>query len=376
MDLVTQRVPTARLPWRQLGVLALIALMLATALAVYVGSPRRLPAPFGPAANGGIPYMTDGDLYVGDVGTGESRLLLAGPEYDFDPVYSRDGTRILFARRVDPAKAQPYHLMVMNGDGTDLRQITREPAVAPNWWDWSPDGTYVVLVDKPAGIGVFELLDPDGQAPPARLADGISVDVPVFRPPDSREILFRGQVGSAAGIYVMDADGGDPRPLVAPAPSRNLGVTLMEPRYSPDGSQIAYHQWDDDAEIMRLYVMDADGSNRRELGTERGIWFTGWPVWSNDGTRIAVQRASGTAGSGVSLPYAIIDVASEQIVETGPAPSCCRIEWAPDDSALLFLQETGGVRRQILLDPAGGPATELPWTTDSYPNWQRKAPPD
>jgi Tol biopolymer transport system component len=374
MDVTTTRVPTVRLPWRQLGVVALIAILVATALAVYVGRQRPLPPPFGLAANGAIPYASDGDIFLGDVTARTSRLLLGGPAYDFDPVFSRDGTRILFARRVDPVASEPYHLMVMSDDGSDVRQVTGEPAQAPIWWDWAPDGRGVVLVDELAGVGVFTLLDPEGAAAPRVMVEGISVDVPVYRPPDSGQILFRGQIGQRAGLWVMNVDGSNLHPLIEPAPSRNLGVTLMEPRYSPDGSQIAYQQWDDAADVMRLYVMDADGSNPREVGATPGIWFTGWPVWSNDGTKIAVQRARGTSASGVSLPYAIIDVRSETIIETGPAPSCCRVEWAPDDSALLFLQEIGGVSRQLLLDPDGGPATELPWTSDSYPSWQRLAP--
>ena len=63
MELTSARVPATRLPMRQLGVLALIAILLAAALAVYVGSrQQKLPAPFGPAANGLIPYESGGDI--------------------------------------------------------------------------------------------------------------------------------------------------------------------------------------------------------------------------------------------------------------------------------------------------------------------------
>ena len=375
MDLATTQAPITRFPFRTLGILTLIALLVATAVAFLIGSSPRLPAPFGLAANGLMPYESDGDLYLGDLETGTSRLLLGGRTFDFDPAPSRDGTRILFGRRLDPAGPEPFHLMVMNVDGSALRQVTTEPVQAPNWWEWSPDGTRIVVVDKKAGEGVFTLLDPQGQAPPTPMAPGIDVDVPVFRPPDSAEIMFRGRIGSEVGIYVMAADGTGLRALVGPMRSENLDVTLAEPRYSPDGSKIAYHQWDDVAAVMRLYVMDADGTGRREFGAAPDIWFTGWPVWSNDGTRIAVQRARRTTdpNDNESLPYAIITIRDGSIVETGPPPSCCRIEWAPDDSKLLFLQEIDGVRRQLLLDPDGGPPTALPWTTSSYPNWQRIA---
>lgn len=377
MDISLERVGTPRTPWvRAVAVLALVGVLLALMVAALVSSQRRLPLPFGPALNGGIPYMIDGDLYVGNVETGTTRLLLGGPEFDFDPVYSRDGTRILFGRRADPTKADPYHLMVMAEDGSGLREVTTEAVVAPIWWDWSPDGKHVVLVDDRSGMNFFELLDPNGQTPAIRLAEGIGVDVPVFRPPDGAEIMFRGQSGAKIGIYVVDAAGGDPRPLVAPSLSSNSSYTLREPRYSPDGTQVAYHRWDEAKGVMRLYVMDADGSNPRELAADADIWFTGWPVWSNDGTRVAVQRGRvATDGTdGFDMPYAIVDVRTGTVTETGEPPSCCRIEWAPDDSSLLFLQDVDGVSRQVLLDPDGGPSTTLPWTSDSYPNWQRVAP--
>ena len=40
MEVATTRVPTARLPMRQLAVLALIGILLVAALAVYVGSQK------------------------------------------------------------------------------------------------------------------------------------------------------------------------------------------------------------------------------------------------------------------------------------------------------------------------------------------------
>ena len=68
VELTTARVPATRSPMRQLGVLALIALLVAAALAVYIGAhQQRLPAPFGLARNGVIAYVTpSGDVAVAD----------------------------------------------------------------------------------------------------------------------------------------------------------------------------------------------------------------------------------------------------------------------------------------------------------------------
>ena len=45
MDITTTAAPVARMPWRQLGVLALIGLLLAVAIAAYVGSRPVTPSP-------------------------------------------------------------------------------------------------------------------------------------------------------------------------------------------------------------------------------------------------------------------------------------------------------------------------------------------
>src|SRR6188472_4276957 len=76
VDIVTTQVGAPRAPWRQIGVLALIALLIAGLVAVYIGSQPRLPAPFGVAGNGSIVFVDDGDIYVSDTLTGTPRLLI------------------------------------------------------------------------------------------------------------------------------------------------------------------------------------------------------------------------------------------------------------------------------------------------------------
>ena len=64
VDITTQAAPAARMPWRQLGILALIGLLLAVAAVAYVGA-RRGPSPappFGLAANGAIAMERGGDI--------------------------------------------------------------------------------------------------------------------------------------------------------------------------------------------------------------------------------------------------------------------------------------------------------------------------
>jgi hypothetical protein len=87
-------------PWRTIGLVALLLLSIVAA-AIIAGSQRRLPPPFGPAANGNLVVAEDGDIFLIDSATGAKTLASGGPETDIEPVFSRDGTRIAFFREAD-----------------------------------------------------------------------------------------------------------------------------------------------------------------------------------------------------------------------------------------------------------------------------------
>ena len=378
MNVATQRVFVPGVPWRQVGIVAMLALLAAALIAVFAGTrPRLNPAPlFGPAANGLIPFEMDGDLYAGEPITGITTTLLEGDPWDEEPAFSRDGTQIAFRRLDDPAEDGVFKLFAMDADGANLREVTHEPLRAPEWWEWTPGGRSIVVLERVDSLSTLRLYDASGEAPPRTLTSGIAVDVPMFRPPDSREILFRGQIGSEAGIFVMNADGTNLRELIPPKSSGNINFTMREPKYSPDGTQIAFHQWHDDTRTMHLYVMDADGSEPREIGAGEGYGWAAWPTWSNDGTRLTFMRGPLIPG-GIDLeePWSVLDLRDGSIVTTGPPMPFAggRVEWAPDDSRILMIQFAEGTR-QFLLDPGGGPWAEVPWDSDSWPNWQRLAP--
>lgn len=67
--------------------------------------------------------------------------------------------------------------------------------------------------------------------------------------------------------------------------------------------------------------MHADGGAPREMGTDQGSGSTGWPVWSNDGTRVDAQRGT-RDGDGITThgpPSAVFDVGTRSVIETGPS---------------------------------------------------------
>ena len=98
VELVNARATTARIPWRQLGVLAVLAVLLAATLAVYIGAQPRLPEPFGLAANGLVVYSKGGDIFVRDSVAGTSRPLIATPKEEIADSLSPLGTHVLIVR--------------------------------------------------------------------------------------------------------------------------------------------------------------------------------------------------------------------------------------------------------------------------------------
>jgi len=70
----------------------------------------------------------------------------------------------------------------------------------------------------------------------------------------------------------------------------------QEPVLSPDGNTLAYiHVEDEDITKRRLWIMDADGSNRRPLIVDPVPHIQAYPRWSPDGRYIAYVSDHGGA---------------------------------------------------------------------------------
>jgi len=146
------------------------------------------------------------DLYVMQLGGTLRKLDIQGPVSKEQPAWSPDGMRIAFVCRW----TVNTDLCIVNADGAGLIRLT-DDASADLRPAWSPDGTRIAFAKHPAGR-----LNP-----------------------------------SSGEIVVMD---------VATRATRVL-TTGTEPTWSPDGARLALAT--DDG----LFVIDADGANRKRLTT-------------------------------------------------------------------------------------------------------------
>ncbi len=92
-DITRSRAFAPAPPWRMIALALVVIALIAAALFAYVGSrQQRVPAPFGPAQQRPDPRTrSNGDIYVGDPVTGDSRLIVGGSETDSAPGFSPMG---------------------------------------------------------------------------------------------------------------------------------------------------------------------------------------------------------------------------------------------------------------------------------------------
>ena len=248
------------------------------------------------------------DIWTIDPDGGRPRRITR-TEDAFWPVWAPDGRSIVYARLEEPRRSPdaPHDtssLWAVDPDGSNRRRLTEpEPGVIERPWSFAPDGSKLAItrarlpaLERRAAETMLVLLDLDGSG--ERELTGSGTD-PAFSPDGSRiayasardrnGTLNYGDILSiATELYVMDADGSNRRRL-----TRTRNVNELAPSWSPDGARLAYHVGRDyqNAEIYSIWQSNADGSCPEALfvGRPHGDWYAS-PVWRPTRPRQRLER--------------------------------------------------------------------------------------
>ena len=283
-------------------------------------------------------------------GTGLHRLApdeWAGSE--IRPTWSPDGQRIAFIRARLPNDRG--ELWVINADGTGAELLYT--CVGPNapdsdcnsfdYPDWSPDGGAIYFArdsnppPEPGPPLTFEIWRYDlatGEAGPVLTReDGMTVEQPRLSPDGQQVVYVRYRAESESAIFVADLATGEERRIT------DWNLLVAYPDWSVD-NLIVFNSYDlrlfpDTTEAVNLHSIHADGSDLRQL-TDYG---------PND-TRAAQPRWT---PDGAGVVYTLVDrVAADPFGER-------KLTFLPLAGDSTFMQGTEVIGAHPELRPVGGP---------------------
>jgi Tol biopolymer transport system component/DNA-binding winged helix-turn-helix (wHTH) protein len=281
-----------------------------SAVSIETGEKRRLVSPAVPSTGVmGLAVSPDGqsvafsqitshrpslwraqcDLYTVSIIGGEARRLTFDNVLIVGLTWSPDGRDIVFAsqRETFPGLIAPYALWRISVSGgqperlsvaSQFGQYPSNPTISPTGNRLLCEQREMVMLDIWRASGPHA--SGDGISPAKFVASTWPEMNPQFSS-DGKKIAYSGGGSGSLEIWVCDERGQACAQLTSMAPK-----AAGNPRWSPDGSQIAF---DSDG----IYVVRSDGGSPRALSVER--FEEGLPSWSRDGQWIYYASNRGGA---------------------------------------------------------------------------------
>jgi Tol biopolymer transport system component len=176
-------------------------------------------------------------------------------------------------------------VFVIAADGSGELQLTHTPEGEGNL-QWSADGKQIIFSRFANGTSHIFAIDLAGRNEHAiGTVPGRGPTLGV----DGKRLVYMAGSWTETLLMVSALDGSNPRQI-------NDGRSIAwNNRWSPDDKQIAFTGRNEPKGELAVFVMNADGSGRRQVthipAAEGGAQ---WPGWSPDGSQLVVQVNSRT----------------------------------------------------------------------------------
>lgn len=203
-----------------------------------------------------------GQLVVRSVETGEERILVRP-----DAVETPQGPDVAPDGRTVALYSGDGRLFTVRWDGSDLTMLTDPGSCFHSDPAWSPDGTMIAFTRECEGVTQLYTITSDGQSERPLVAG--EQDSNVDWSPDGSAVVFQRRFpGDRTHIMLARADGTGLRQITTESEN-------FYPRFSPDGSMIAFVSNRDGSQ--EIYLIAEDGSGERRLTDPPGNDIA--PAW-------------------------------------------------------------------------------------------------
>jgi eukaryotic-like serine/threonine-protein kinase len=389
------------------------------ALPLPAGSPRRLPDVKADQIRGAswsrdmkwLVFVRGRELWLSKFDGTDPRRIASVEGQLFWPVFSPDSKRIRFS--VDDEKNRTSTIWEVGVDGSSLHQILAGWNKPPHecCGIWTPDGRYYIFRstfrnDWSESIGFGDVYAMRGatdffhrsESRPVQLTFGpMTYSVGGFTPDgkkllltanDPRQELVRYDSGSRRFVPFLNGIGAkfvsfshDGKRVAYVKTSDNTLWTsgtdgnnrfqltyppdsAAFPRWSPDGTQIAFQQ-SQPGKPSKTAVISSQGGTAEEIAP--GETAEGDPSWSPDGTRIAFATGEGDSQREIR----IIDLKTRQVSRVPDSVGKFSPRWSPNGRYLAALEFSPFAKKLYLFDFQTGKWSD--WITDAdgigYPSW-------
>jgi Tol biopolymer transport system component len=247
-----------------------------------VGSERRSPANPSLSGNGQLLAIQDSrpsensDIWVIDLEKGTDTRVTLNPAIDALPVWSPDGTRLVFnsnRSRGTLSAVSDLYTRTTNPDATDEPLLLSDDAKFPS--DWSPDGQFILYrsLDSATGTNDLMALPLAGDRKPFPVARTPYDERDGQFAPNGQAIAFHSDESGRPEIYVQAF----PQPK---APKTRISVAGgTQPRWRQDGKELFYL-----------------GGDNRMMAVSITKWVDGQPVFGSPAA-LFQTRAVGVTGT-------------------------------------------------------------------------------
>lgn len=273
-----------------------------------------------------------GDIYVIPMSGGEAKPIASGIAWEMQPRFSPDGKKIAFTSD----RAGGDNIWIMNADGSDKQQVTKEKFHLLNNATWSPDGQYLAArkhftTQRSLGVGEIWLYHVSG-------GDGVQL---VKRPSEQHQKELGEPIFSADGEYIYYSQNVTPGSTFIYAQDSNgdlfnikrynlatgeIDIAVsgfggsVRPAPSPDGKYMAFVRRE--RAESKLYLKNLETGEERKLydALDRDLQEI-WAIhgtypnmdWTADSKTIVfwaggkIQRIDVNSGNVAEIPFRVRD---------------------------------------------------------------------